>query len=153
LQLTEERKKRVIDLYFNEHKTYAEITQIMKMSPRDIHTIIKEEKARRQIYKHEKHQQQGELSSKAYKLFSEGKRPVEVTIALNLRELEATKLYREYWKLKRLHILNSIYKETYSKLGPFLKLYRKLIKQKGISIEQVKGVASILSFHIKPSIF
>ena len=72
MQLTEERKKRVIDLYFNEHKTYAEITQIMKMSPRDIHAIIKEEKARRQIYKHEKHQQQGELSSKAYKLFSEG---------------------------------------------------------------------------------
>jgi hypothetical protein len=66
----------------------------MKMSPRDIHTIIKEEKARLQIYKHEKHQQQGELSSKAYKLFSEGKRPVEVTIALNLREPEATKLYR-----------------------------------------------------------
>jgi predicted transcriptional regulator len=111
LQLTEERKKRVIDLYFNEHKTYAEITQIMKMSPRDIHTIIKEEKTRLQIYNHEKHQQQGELSSKAYKLFSEGKRPVEVTIALNLREPEAIKLYREYWKLKRLHILNSIYRD------------------------------------------
>ena len=64
-------------------------------------TIIKEEEASRQKYKDQ--QQQEELSSKAYKLFSEGKKPVEVAIALNLREPEATKLYREYWKLKRLH--------------------------------------------------
>jgi DNA-directed RNA polymerase specialized sigma subunit len=54
LQLTDERRKRVIDLYFNQHKTYAEIAQIMKMSPRDIHAIIKEEEARRQKNKHEK---------------------------------------------------------------------------------------------------
>jgi DNA-directed RNA polymerase specialized sigma subunit len=37
------RKKRVIDLYFNQHKTYAEIAEIEKISPRDIHAIIKEE--------------------------------------------------------------------------------------------------------------
>ena len=60
------------------------------MSPRDIHAIIKEEKARRQKYKLEKQQQ--EISSKTYKLFSEGKKPVEVAIALNLRQPEATKL-------------------------------------------------------------
>jgi hypothetical protein len=28
LQITEDRKKRVIDLYFNQHKSYAEIAQI-----------------------------------------------------------------------------------------------------------------------------
>jgi len=70
LQITEDRRKRVIDLYFNQHKTYAEIAQIMKMSSRDIHTIIKQEEARRQKYKDK--QQQEEISSKAYKLFSEG---------------------------------------------------------------------------------
>jgi predicted DNA-binding protein YlxM (UPF0122 family) len=48
LQITEERKKRVIDLYFSQHKTYAEIAQIERMSPRDIHDIIKEEETRRQ---------------------------------------------------------------------------------------------------------
>jgi DNA-directed RNA polymerase specialized sigma subunit len=51
-QISEERKKQVIDLYFNQQKTYAEIAKIMKMSPRDIHAIIKEEKARRQKNKH-----------------------------------------------------------------------------------------------------
>jgi DNA-directed RNA polymerase specialized sigma subunit len=51
LQITEERKKRVIDLYFNQHKTYAEIAQIERISPRDIHAIIKEEEDRRQKHK------------------------------------------------------------------------------------------------------
>jgi predicted DNA-binding protein YlxM (UPF0122 family) len=62
LQLTDERKKRVIDLYFNQHKTYAEIAEIEHISPRDIHTIIKEEQARRQKYK------QQELTARAYEL-------------------------------------------------------------------------------------
>jgi predicted HTH domain antitoxin len=82
MQITEERKKRVIHLYFNQHKTYAEIAQIEKMSRGDIHIIIKEEKARRQKYKHQQRRQ--EITSKAYKLFSEGKRPVQVAITLNL---------------------------------------------------------------------
>ena len=141
MQITEERRKRVIDLYFNQHKTYAEIAEIEQISPRDIHAIIKEEEARRQKYKDQ--QQQEEISSKAYKLFSEGKRPVEVAIALNLREPEATKCYREYWKLKRLHILNSIYKETNGKLGPFLKLYKELIKERDMSIEKVVNAVDI----------
>jgi hypothetical protein len=134
LQITEDRRKRVVDLYFNQHKTYTEIAQIERISPRDIHPIIKEEQSRRQKYKDQ--QLQEEISSKGYKLFSEKKSTVEVAVALNLREPEATKLYREYWKLKRLYILYSIYKETNGELEPFLKLYR-LMKEKGMSIEQV----------------
>jgi DNA-binding CsgD family transcriptional regulator len=89
LQLTDERKKRVIDLYFNQHKTYAEIVEIEHISPRDIHAIIKKEQARGQ-----KHKQQ-EISSQSYQLFSEGKTPVEVAIILNLPVLKVSKLYRE----------------------------------------------------------
>jgi predicted HTH domain antitoxin len=79
MQITEERRKRIIDLYFNQHKTYAEIAEIAEMSPHDIRRIIKEELARRQKYK------QQEISAQAYKLFSEDKTPLEVAIALNLR--------------------------------------------------------------------
>jgi predicted DNA-binding protein YlxM (UPF0122 family) len=88
VQITKDRKKCVIDLYFNQHKTYAEIAEIEHISPPDIYAIINEEKARQLQNKHQ--QQQQELSSKAYRLFSEGKPPVEVAIALNLREPEAT---------------------------------------------------------------
>jgi hypothetical protein len=128
----------VIDLYFNQHKTYAEIAQIERISPCDIHAIIKEEKARRQ--KHKDRQQQVETSGKAYELFSKRYTPLQVAIELNIRQSEATKYYREYWELKRLHILNSIYKETDGKLGPFLKLYKQLMKKRRMSVDQVVNV-------------
>ena len=79
------------------------------MSPRDIHAIIKEEESRRQNYKHQ--QQQVDLSSKAYKLFSEGKTPIQVSITLNLGQPEVTKLYKEYLKLDQLDKLYSVYTE------------------------------------------
>jgi transposase len=117
LTISEERKKRVIDLYYNQGKTTRGIAKIERMSIRDISAILKEEESRRQKYKHQ--QQQREVSSKAYELFSEGKRHVEVAVALNLREPEATKLYREYWKLRGLDKLNAMYKETDGKIWPF----------------------------------
>ena len=140
MTISEERKKRVIDLYYNQGKTTREIAKIERMSIRDISAIIKEEEARRQKCEHQQHQE--EISSKAYQLFSEGKRPIQVAITLNLGQPQVTKLYRDYWKLKRLHILNSIYKETNGKLGLFLKLYR-LMKEKGMSIDQVVNAVDI----------
>jgi hypothetical protein len=135
LQISEDRKKRVIDLYFDQHKTYVEIAQIEKISPRDIHAIIKEEESRRQNYKHQ--QQQGELSSKAYKLFSEGKTPIQVSITLKLGQPEVTKLYKEYLKLDQLDKLYSVYTELGDEgIGDFLKLY-KLTEKEGIRREEV----------------
>jgi len=105
------------------------------MSIRDICAILKEEESRRQKYKDQ--QQQEEKSSKAYKLFSEGKKPIEVAIILNLGQPEVTKLCREYWKLKRLHKLYCVYIELGDEgIGDFLKLY-KLSKKEGINREQV----------------
>lgn len=65
------------------------------MSPRDIHAIIKEEEARRS-------------TSKAYKLFIEGKRPLEVAVAFKPIRARSDQNI-EYWKLKRLHVLSSIH--------------------------------------------
>ena len=48
------------------------------MSIRDISAILKDEEARRQKYKDQ--QEQEEISSKTYDLFSKGKTPVEVII-------------------------------------------------------------------------
>jgi hypothetical protein len=76
------------------------------------------------------------LSTQAYKLFSERKTPLEVAIALNLRESEATKFYKEYWKLRQLHNLNMIYEETKGDIESFLKLH-KLAKKQGMSREQI----------------
>ena len=143
MTISEERKARVKDLYFNEKMTTRDIAKIERISLRDISDILEEEDVKRQEIENDKRQQkQQEISAKAYKLFSKGKKPVELAIALNLREPEVTKLYGEYWKLKRMHKLNSIYTETNGKLGRFLKLYR-LIKKKGMSIEHVVNAVDI----------
>jgi DNA-binding transcriptional regulator LsrR (DeoR family) len=105
LTITEERKKRIIDLYYNQGKTTREIAKIEKVSIRDISSVLKEEELKRQKYKDQ------ELSSKAYKLFSEGKTRVEVATTLNLREPEVSKLHMEYLKLQGSHKFNLTYDE------------------------------------------
>ncbi|HZC50624.1 MAG TPA: hypothetical protein VE244_16355, partial [Nitrososphaeraceae archaeon] len=82
------------------------------------------------------------LSAQAYKLFSDRKTPLEVAIALNLRESEATKFYKEYWKLKQLHNLNMVYEDLKGDIEPFLKLFR-LSKAKGMGVKQVVNLLTI----------
>jgi hypothetical protein len=59
---------------------------------------------------------------------------------LNLPASKVSKLYREYWDLKGLDKLNTIYKETNGKLWLFFKLYKVLIKKRRMNIEQVVNV-------------
>ena len=73
MQLSDDRKKRIIALYFNQHNTYAEIAETERISPRDINAITNEEEARRLQYQN--HQQQGEISSKAYDYFLKVRHP------------------------------------------------------------------------------
>jgi hypothetical protein len=54
-----------------------------------------------------------------------------VAVQLGLSEKEATRYYTEYWRLKGLYELHSIYKEIKGDLSLILKLYR-LLKREGI---------------------
>ena len=136
MRISEERKNPVIDLYYNQGKTTREIAKIERMSIRDISAILKEEEARRA-----KHKDQ-EVSSKAYKLFSEKKSPVEVATALNLREPEVTKLYREYLKLQGLTKFNLIYEEIgEDNIEDFVEFWNRS-KERGMDrIHMVKALA------------
>jgi hypothetical protein len=138
-----ERERLVLELY-NQGKTIREIAKEVRMSFRDIGAILNKtfvEKAEGSKEQQEEIQQLSD-SSQAYKLFSERKTPLEVAIELNLGESEATKLYKEYWKLKQLHNLNMVYEETKGDIEPFLKLY-KLAKRKGIGVKQVVDILAI----------
>jgi hypothetical protein len=97
--------------------------------------------------KNQQEQQNLSLSTQAYKLFSDRKTPLEVAIALNLKESEATRFYKEYWKLKQLHNLYMVYEETKGDIEPFLKLYR-LSKAKGMGIKQVVNLLEIANNHL-----
>jgi hypothetical protein len=151
----QERERLVLDLY-NQGKTYREISKEARISPRDIAVILnkvieekKSEGEEQQVdteQNQEQSQQQEHLSpsAQAYKLFSECKTPLEVAIALNLGESEAIKFYKEYWKLKQLHNLNTVYEELKGNIEPFLKLYR-LSKKKGMGVKQVVNLLTIVN--------
>jgi hypothetical protein len=139
----QERERLVLDLY-NQGKTIREIAKEVRMSFRDIGLILNKavEEKTEGIKQQEQEQQQPSLSAQAYKLFSEGKTPLEVAIELNLEESEATKFYREYWKLKQLHNLNVVYEELRGDIEPLLRLY-KLAKRKGIGVRHVVNLLTI----------
>jgi transposase len=154
----QERERFVIELYYNQGKTYREIAKEARISPRDIGVILnkvieqkkteglKEQQDNINSKKNQNQEQQPHLSlsAQAYKLFSDRKTPLEVAIELNLGESEATKFYKEYWKLKQLHNLNMVYEELKGNIEPFLRLYR-LSKAKGIGVKQVINLLTIAS--------
>ena len=57
----------------------------------------------------EQQEQQLSLSIQAYNLFSDGKSPIQVAVALNLKESEITRFYKEYCKLNQMNGLNMVY--------------------------------------------
>lgn len=130
----EERERLVLDLY-EQGRTYREIAREARISPRDIKIIVDNaiEQKEKAVQKEDgngnddtnKAQQQLSVSTQAYELFSENKTPAEVAIALDIRESEVSKYYREFWKLNDLHDLNSIYKEiAIDGVAHLLRLYR-----------------------------
>jgi hypothetical protein len=58
-------------------------------------------------------------------------------------------MYREYWKLRGLDKLNSIHKETNGNIWPLWKLYKELIKKRGMRKEEVINAVDI-AFHKLP---
>jgi hypothetical protein len=135
----EEKECLVIDLY-NRRTPIREIAREARMSFRDIGRIIdKKEK--------EKEALQGQVrqitqSTQAYKLFSEGKSPVQVAIELNIRASEAIIFQREYWELEGLHNLNQIYEETKVDTWHFVNLC-KSVKSAGMGVQHVVKLLEI----------
>jgi type I site-specific restriction-modification system R (restriction) subunit len=75
-------------------------------------------------------------------LFAQGKTPLDVAAELNIREAEATKYYREYWKLKRLYRLDQIYEDIKDDIIHIIRLYRKM-KAERIGIDEVINLIKI----------
>jgi predicted transcriptional regulator len=127
----QEKERQVIDLY-NQNKTYREIAREVRICPRDIGIILKKASGEEE----EKQDGKQSPSSQAYKLFSEGKTPIEAAIALNLGESETTKYYEEYLNLKQMHELRMVYDEIGADVMHFLELY-KLSKDAHMKPEHV----------------
>jgi hypothetical protein len=129
----QEKEILVIELY-NQGKTIRDIAREVRMSFRDIGFILKKTSGD----KEESQDRKRPLSpsSQAYRLFSEGKAPIEVAIALDLGESETTKYYEEYLNLKQKHELRMVYDEIGPDIMNFLELY-KLSKDARMKPEHV----------------
>jgi hypothetical protein len=84
-------------------------------------------------------------AAQAYELFSKGKTPIQVAIALNLRQNEVTDFYREYWILQHQYDLNHVYDEIKGDIISFLNLH-KLAKAAGMNVQHVVNVLEIANY-------
>ena len=146
MPVNEEDKRRIIDPYFNQGKTIREVCKIMGKSSHDITPVTKEHRIQlAQNYVLANGEQNDDAYSmydsvipnvKAYKLFDEGKSPLEVAAELNLPGPQVEQFYVEYWNLRRMYKLVTIYQEIQNSIGYFLKLFR-LGKEIGLTPEQI----------------
>jgi hypothetical protein len=146
-----EKEKLVIDLYYNQRKNVRQIAQEARISFRDIADILKKKEEAAAVNggnvdgngNNKNNFYFNEKTTQAYKLFSEGRKPIEVTIELNLREGLVNKFFREFWKLKNLNGLYEIYPQIEYCLSSFLKLH-KALKKKGLNPNNVKWFADAI---------
>jgi hypothetical protein len=134
MPVSEEEKRRIIDLHFNQGKTIREVCRIMGKSSHDITPVTKEHRMRfaqnyallngeqSDIVQHE--QDRIIPNVKAYQLFDEGKNPLDVAAELNLPGPQVQQFYVEYLNMRRMHKLVIIYQEIQDSMGYFLKLFR-----------------------------
>jgi hypothetical protein len=150
LAIIPEKEKLVVQLY-KEGKSYREIARIARISVRDIKPIL-------QKYGADNLSRYSDIdysiedtaaavvlpnSTKAYKLFSEGKSPFQVSIDLNLRAPEVQTLYKEYWELRRMHSFAKLYDEIGDRgVSSLLQIHRSC-KAQQISNEQVTQYITI----------
>jgi hypothetical protein len=140
-------KNKIIDLYFKQHLPIREVAKITKKSSRDIILVLKtlESQEKEEDWKidnnntKELERKEETLDkddknlapyTKAYKLFSEGKRPIQVALILKIPEAEVTKYYIEYLRLTQLTDLPLIFKDLGVKgISVFLILTQKALAE------------------------
>ena len=164
MAIDENTKRKIIDLYSNQHKTIREITRITKKSSRDITAILKDRKQESRTQTCEvddKHQGQNSieepLNAKAYRLFAQGKSALEVLKELRLSEIETTKYYMELLKLVQLPGLSLTFKELGSAraISYFSKL-SNIAAAEQLTVEEVIRLLKIVKnnplFHVEARI-
>jgi tRNA A37 N6-isopentenylltransferase MiaA len=83
-----QRESKVLELYNKEGKTTREIAKEQRLSLRDINLILKKHRVNHGITSIDDNdnnkKSSNEKATHAYRLFSEGKKPVQVAIELGL---------------------------------------------------------------------
>jgi DNA-binding Lrp family transcriptional regulator len=118
-----EKEERVKQLY-EEGKTVREIAKEVHMSFSDIGAIIKKVTGDNSVTK-----PPVSTETRALQLFSSGKRPIDVTIELDISPEEAEKFFIHYWRLKQQYDFEVQYKDIKNRLPSFLKVYGVIVRE------------------------
>jgi hypothetical protein len=116
---------------------------IVHMSFRDIGKITKKVKLqaeRERGYTADEEPKSPE--SQAFKMFSEGKSPIEVAIALDEPGDRVRAMYREYWELTGRYELTQIYDEARYNLSDLVRL-NKIVKDLGMNERDIIKVLEL----------
>ena len=134
-----EKEQLVIELY-RQGKTIREIAAAAHLSFSDIGSIVRRIDGRDNDVGIEAKIDIKNKSreTKALWLFSNGKKPIEVAVELDLTASEVHEMQEEFWALNDLHELALVYGEIKSYLSSFLKLFhclkeRRMLDEKNIS--------------------
>jgi hypothetical protein len=130
----QDKQHLVIELY-RQGKTIREIASVAHLSFSDIGSIIRKIDGRDDVTKDIKNKSR---ETKALWLFSNGKKPIEVAVELDLTASEVHEIQEEFWALNDLHELALVYGEIKSYLPSFLKLFHclkdhRMLDEKNIS--------------------
>jgi hypothetical protein len=115
----QETKRKIIELYFTQHKNIREIAKEVQKSSRDVVAMVKEHK--QELQRSQPSMSAGDgvaqqieasieppVSVKAYELFVKGSTPLQVVTELKLSEEDTNRYYVEYLRLKKLPNLGSL---------------------------------------------
>ena len=140
-----EKEKKVIELH-KQGKTIRQIAPEVHMAFRDISKIIKayDKKMRLETKKEENNPpnqkiKKPPISSRAFKLFLDGKTPVQVAIDLELDFQSVRKFWTEFLRLQNMTKLYNIYIENEFHLDYLLKIYYFMLRN-NISIRDTENV-------------
>jgi hypothetical protein len=136
-----DKEQLVIELH-SQGKTIRQIAATAHLSFTDIGNIIKKID-RREIEDEivgNKDVKNKSRETKALWLFSNGKKPIEVAVELDLTAAETHDVQEEYWALNDLHELSFVYNEIKAYLPSFLQLFRCLKKSKMLNEKQISNI-------------
>ena len=129
----QDKQHLVIELYC-QGKTIREIASVAHLLFRDIGSIIRKMDGRDDMTKDIKNKSR---ETKALWLFSNGKKPIEVAVELDLTASEVHEMQEEFWALNDLHELALVYGEIKSYLPSFLKLFHCLKEHRMLDIKNI----------------
>jgi uncharacterized protein YerC len=124
-----EKEKRVVELHL-EGKTLKEISREVHMSFRDISKIRKAYDKKIELQQNKKETQvknqtttkKESLSTQAFKLFREGKKPTEVAIELNIPFKKTKKFWVQFLDLERMDECYEFYQDYRYDIPTFLSI-------------------------------